>query len=128
MIETWSEIVGLTFTQIDGAEKGRDVILFVASDGRKLKMFHSQQCCESVTVEDVIGDVADLIGWPILAASEEFSGVEKASNGRSTFYGESFTWSFYRASTIKGTLVIRWYGSSNGYYSERVELEQIKED
>lgn len=114
-------LVGKTLKEI--WLRRNDEIIFECEDGTKYRMFHSSNCCEQVEVEDVNGDVTDLIGTPIIAADERTS--RENPEGVKIEYQDSFTWTFYRLSTIKGTVVIRWYGSSNGYYSESVDFEQL---
>jgi len=48
-----------------------------------------------------------------------------SKENRASENDESFTWTFYKIATINGSVTIRWYGRSNGYYSERVDFEQI---
>jgi len=86
-------------------------------------MFHSQDCCESVTIDDICGDVQDLVGTEILVAEE----VMSDDFGPKERYDESYTWTFYKFRTIKGSVDIRWYGTSNGYYSESVSFTKIEE-
>ena len=35
---------------------------------------------------------------------------------------DSGTWTFYRIQTDKGVAVLRWLGTSNGYYGESVQF------
>jgi hypothetical protein len=79
--------------------------------------FHSQDCCEHVRIEDVVGDLEDLQGEPLLLA-EEVSG----ETGPEPEYADSYTWTYYKFATRKGYVDVRWLGESNGYYSERVDL------
>lgn len=115
------DLVGKTLTHID---KQSDEITFTCSDGEKYKMYHSQDCCESVTVEDVIGELDDLIGSPILQAEESTSGDDPAEYKRE-YAPESCTWTFYKLATLKGYVTIRWVGESNGYYSESVDFVKL---
>ena len=87
-------------------------------------MYHSQGCCENVYVEDIIGDLENLIGSPILQSEEATS--NENPEGIKPECQDSFTWTFYKFATIKGYVTIRWYGSSNGYYSESVNFEQVE--
>jgi len=68
----------------------------------------------------------DLIGSPITLAEEVIHEQDVHPNGvKIPEYQDSFTWTFYKLSTIKGYVTIRWYGNSNGYYSESVSWEKI---
>ena len=100
---------------------GREQIIFTTNDNKEYKMCHIQDCCENVYIADIIGDIKDLIGSEILLAEESTN----RDNPPDEDYIESFTWTFYKLATIKGYVDIRWYGSSNGYYSESVELYKI---
>jgi hypothetical protein len=117
-------LIGKTLTEITNND---EEIILKTSQGEVYKMWHSQDCCESVSVEDIIGDINDLIGNPILQA-EESTNSESHPEGinRVHDYDESFTWTFYKLATIKGYVTIRWYGESNGYYSESVRFDKIQ--
>lgn len=104
---------------------GNDVLIFTTDTGRKFRFFHDQDCCESVSIEDICGDLNDLIGSPIVKA-EEATSAENPQGVKASDYQDSFTWTFYHFSTAKGTVTVRWYGESNGYYSESVDFEEVK--
>jgi hypothetical protein len=124
-----SELIGKTLTKID---KGDESIIFYCDNGDKYKMFHWQDCCETVSIEDVNGDLDDLIGIPILLAEEvsnyEPTSEEDIKKTKEDSEWGSCTWTFYKLATIKGYVDIRWYGVSNGYYSEEVSFVKADED
>lgn len=108
-----ADMIGRTFVKIveDGFE-----LKFIDADGNYFRFYHQQDCCESVEIESVVGDLNDLLGEPILRAEESITVSEMP-------YQQSQTWTFYKFATRKGYVDVRWIGESNGYYSESVDLE-----
>ncbi len=118
------ELIGKTLTEVINND---DELIFICDNGDKYKMFHSQDCCENVTIDDINGDLTDLVGVPILRAEEVVSN-DNPEGIKEPEYQDSFTWTFYKLATINGYVDIRWYGESNGYYSESVDFAKQDED
>jgi len=128
-----SVLLGKTLTSIEAiryggrASNNKDIIelLFTCDDRTIYKMYHNQDCCEWVSIEDICGELDDLIGAPILMAEEIVNEPNVNPEGVPIpKYQDCFTWTFYKFATIKGYVTIRWYGASNGYYSESVNFAQ----
>ena len=118
-----SQMYGKTLASVT-IDSFNDEIAFVCTDGTAFRMWHRRDCCEGVSIESVVGDLADLVGSPILMA-EESSSDALPGDVPAPQYAESQTWTFYKLATIKGYVDIRWFGSSNGNYSERVDFERV---
>lgn len=118
--ETIKQLAGKTLSRVEKQDKYDDQLWFYTTDNKAVKMYHSQDCCESVHIEDIVGDLNDLVGSPILRA-------EVRTEDGEADYGD-LTYTYYELATIKGSVTIRWYGSSNGYYSTRVYLAEYDVD
>jgi len=148
----FSILVGKTLVSV---ENRGDDILFTTDNGEVYRQVYYDDCCASCSVEEIHGDLEDLVGSPILMAEEvsndkpneniiaERKAVYEKAKAEWTpkhegdkfyWYGaspennwedDSETWTFYKAATIKGSVTIRWHGSSNGYYSESPTFERF---
>lgn len=78
-----------------------ECINFYLDNGKLVTMYHSQDCCEDVHIDDISG---------------------KDSSEDDFYDDESYTWTFYTLANVSSVVDIRWYGSSNGYYSESVNF------
>lgn len=129
--ETLSMMVGKTIVKASDAKQGAEVLLFLMDDGSAYAFHHEQDCCENVAIEDVCGDMADLIGSPLVQAEEVTSNDARPADPFtgaqcSLRYEDSQTWTFYKFATVKGSVTIRWLGQSNGYYSESVNVKVLR--
>ncbi len=113
-----TQMLGKTFVQVTGSV-GDGEMTFVTAQGERFMFAHQQDCCESVDINDIVGDLEDLVGEPLLIA-EEVSGETPVDFNEMDH--ESVTWTFYKFATRKGYVDVRWLGESNGYYSESVSL------
>jgi len=106
-------MIGKVFTSV--TQDGETMTF--ANDKEVFTFLHYQDCCESVYIEDIVGELSDLEGEPLLIA-EEVSGEAPVLDG----YHECVEWTFYKFATRKGYVDVRWFGESNGYYSTSVNL------
>ena len=125
-MERFEDLKGKILSKIEN--KDDDELIFTLNTGEKYKLYHDQDCCEGVYIEEIIGDLEDLINTPILLAEEVVHEPDVTPEGvkPKEFYDDSFLWTFYKLATINGSVTIRWLGQSNGYYSESVDFAKVK--
>lgn len=105
---------GKIIKSVTGLDEGSGEMAITFEDGSALHMWHSQDCCESVSICD-IDSSGNLVG-------AAFYDLEETSQSGSSDYGVE-EWTFYTIRTDKGYTWIRWYGESNGYYSTSVSTK-----
>jgi len=116
-------MIGLHLASVDISN---DEVRLTTICGRVFMVYHRQDCCESVVIHDIKGNPRELVGATVRGVTEEAyhddpDDVEIDPNDRY----ESWTWTNITFHTSKGTVIFRWLGESNGYYSESVDLEEI---
>jgi len=116
------ELKGQIVKEITGLEKDSCEV-FIRINNGTYKLYHEQNCCENVYVENVIGDEKDILNEEIIFAEED------AGANNPDWYTEdrfvSCTWTKYVLKTKNASLEFWFLGESNGYYSESVSVEKI---
>jgi len=120
----FDNLLGKTLTSVEVITEDYNdhFIKFVTTEGETFVMYHEQDCCESVSIESIEGELSCLVGNPILLAEEA---TKSGKIDPEDDWSDSQTWTFYKLATIKGYVDIRWNGSSNGYYSETVDFVKL---
>ena len=52
-------------------DQNTDEIVFITLDGRAYRMYHPQDCCETVTIDDICGELDALVAEADAAGDEE---------------------------------------------------------
>lgn len=115
-----SALNGKKLVSVTGADVGSQLVVFECEDGTKYEMYHDQDCCEYVSLEDVSGWNKDLQDATVLWARES-GNTGDCSDG-------ACEWTFYNIQTDKGHVQLRWYGESNGYYGTGVSFYEVTKD
>ena len=111
--EDLSDLLGKVIVETYRDESG---IQLLTEDGTLYMFYHEQECCECVYLEDVTGDLQNLVGTPIfIAECVTNSGTNRNTEDEEEleeFYTWTFyTWTFYKFATNKGYVTLRWYGT-----------------
>lgn len=98
-----------------------DRICFYCESGDVYDMYHNQDCCEDVRLEEGKEDLDKLLGEEILTAevSTNCDGIND------TQYGKEL-WTYYKFTTAKGYTDLRWLGESDGNYAVDVNITQLR--
>jgi hypothetical protein len=100
------------------AQRFNDKVIFIFANGCFFTIAHEQEVTEDVTLVDMNGDLDDFIFYPLLLCETRTSNVPEEQLTRDS----SETWTFHTLRCLGGSLDLRWFGSSNGYYSETAEV------
>lgn len=123
-VKILDEFIGKTIQEIHVSDKKEPMtIMFIMSDEKILAMEHAQDCCEYVYLADVVGDMQDIVGLPLVMAEvvtyddgdEDMPPLPSSGDGMNR-------WTYYKFATQRGYVTLRWYGTSNGYYSVGVDI------
>jgi hypothetical protein len=117
-----SLLIGKTIASIT---QEKDRILFVCTDGDSFEAYHMQDCCESVDIHDVKGNLQSLVGKTIKDVNENISSDWPSDVENTCSKWDSFTWTKHTFLTDTDIVTVRWLGISNGYYSESVHFTRV---
>jgi hypothetical protein len=110
-------LVGEVLDAVD-IDREKDQILLTTRSGRQFLIYHEQKCCETVEISGQDGSFDKLIGKPIVEARDNAVDTsEEAADSQTT------TTLVFRVDDH--TVISRWVGDSNGYYSESVDIEEL---
>ena len=128
-------VINKIIYRVEGLHDYSDSVrLFFEDSDKGLEILHMYDCSETVEIIDVVGDVEDLIGAPVVDVSiisspehPDFIALlnqnPEAANkpyelNDTKNADEEVSWSFTKIRTTKGEVSLRWLGHSNGWYSE----------
>lgn len=114
-MKEFKDLAGQSITKVEIED---EAIVLHLKGGGKCSLYHMEDCCELVHVDHVIGDWSKIIGRVITDAKEEHIGNDTPPNFPGIDHLDSYTWSNYEIRAPNANVIIRWYGSSNGYYCE----------
>ena len=107
-------------------------VLITLKSGRQIRIYHERDCCEYVRIISRDGEWIDLVGKVIVDAHEEIhqtpSDLRLFGVNIDDYDDTSATLTIVTLKADDATVISRWLGESNGYYSESVDFEELKQE
>jgi hypothetical protein len=122
-VHSIDDVIGKKIIEVTGGRVGDESFTLMFEDGTGITFCHDQDCCEHVSIDDVEGDIKGMAGQTLLKCSYTTSVNEDPQSD----WDDSWTWTFYHFATCNGYVDMKWYGTSNGCYSERVDVKLYDE-
>lgn len=97
----------------------QDAIYFELENDTLVIFKHNRECCEEVNIKDIVGNLRDLIGEPLLEAEVVINENEGTRSDRQQN-------TFFKFTTCKANVNVSWFGTDNGYYSTTVSMRQVE--
>jgi hypothetical protein len=97
-----------------------DEILVTSASGRRWRIWHEQDCCESASLESTDGDLSSLVGKCV-----EIDHDAEPMGDPPPQYPESWTRTKITFRADGDTVVTRWLVESNGYYGEEISISEL---
>ena len=125
--ESWQlldSLVGEKLRYVDvmlGTEDEECVLMLTTESGRTLKFHHYRECCESVEIENTEGNWLRIIGRPIVKTDYI---LERSDDDNPMV--NSWTRTTLIFCTDRHTVTTVWFGESNGYYGEEIEITELE--
>ncbi len=119
----WHDLVGQTISSIS-APIG-DAHIRITTEQGGVEADHVQDCCESVDLIRVDGDLDVLIGSKVELAEDDSGCNPPDWAEKEPSWAESVTWTKLTLKTSAGEAVFWVRGASNGYYCETLAIKKI---
>ena len=119
-----NEVSLLNNKTISKVSETPDLLKFECADGDCFEFYHMQDCCGTVEIHSIIGNLQGLVGQTIRSVVEDISRVWPLDVAEPV-WKDSYTWTTHTFVTVRGDVVtVRWLGESNGYYCENVYFQR----
>lgn len=112
------ELIGKTITDVAIMDQlDEDRVKLCCSDGSKYIMGHTQQHSESVYLEEVEGNIFDILNSPVIDAREDVSNDWVGHSGH--------IYTTYIIATNNGAVVFKWAGTEDEDCSGDVRIRKF---
>lgn len=111
--------------KIIGLDEGSHEVVFIFDPG-KVCLHNEWDCCETVVIDKIFGDVSDIINSPIIdvkiSDKENYLNILAPEDDNDNFFGPTIEYRYYTIVTEEGQLSFRFRASYKcGSFSMKID-------